>query len=83
MANNGFLIVYDRFSLVDPSEYILKGYIAPETELAAELDGRPCSLMLQPLTDNVDERYGGAEARAVLHFPEKIPEHSCLKLYAE
>ncbi len=83
MANNGFLIVYDRFSLVDPSEYILKGYIAPETELAAELDGRPCSLILQPLTDNVDERYGGAEARAVLHFPEKIPEHSCLKLYAE
>ena len=33
--NTGFLVQYDRFLLTDPTRYVLKGYIVPDTEITA------------------------------------------------
>ena len=83
IINNGFLIQYDRFSLTDHTEYILKGYLAPETELSASFDGKPKPLEVRSMTENTDERYGGSETRVLMHFPEQIRAGGMLKIYAE
>ncbi|MDO5701841.1 MAG: glycosyltransferase family 2 protein [Lachnospiraceae bacterium] len=80
---NGFTVQYDRFSLTEPSRYILKGYLAPGTALGAVFGGEEMPLELHALTENVDERYGGCEARAELHFGEHIPEKKTLRIYAD
>ena len=36
--NTGFLVQYDRFLLTDPTRYVLKGYIVPDTEMAVSAD---------------------------------------------
>ncbi len=82
IRNNGFLVQYDRFSLTDPSSYILKGYLAPETELSATFGGAAMPLDIRKLTENTDERYGGCETRVYLRFSGAIPDRAALKLYA-
>ncbi|MBQ6386893.1 MAG: glycosyltransferase family 2 protein [Lachnospiraceae bacterium] len=72
MVNNpGFLVQYDRFSLNDEAEYILQGYLAPGASVRAELDGKEHPAEVRMLTDNTDERYGGAETRVTVHFAEE------------
>lgn len=83
MRNQGFLVQYDRFSLADPGEYILKGYLAPGTELEARLAGQKTELKLCLLTENTDERYGGCEARAILRLPETLPRKGELRVYSD
>ena len=80
--HNGFLVQYDRFSLTDPTRYILKGYLADETEVSAVFGDRAMPVELEKLTDNTDERYGGFEVRAVLVFDGDIPANRTLCVYA-
>ena len=82
MVNNGFLVKNDRFSLTEKNQYFLLGWIAPRTELTAALDGQPFPLRLEKMTENVDERFGGSEARACFEIPEDIASHRILKIYA-
>ena len=76
--HNGFLVQYDRFSLTDPTRYILKGYLADETEVSAVFGDKAMPVELEKLTDNTDERYGGFEVRAVLVFDGDIPANRTL-----
>ena len=81
IVNNGFLIKNDRFSLTEPDEYILRGWLKERAELSATLDGAPFPLEVRPVTNNVDERYGGAETMAVFRIPADIERHRLLKVY--
>ena len=83
MNENGFTVHYDRFSLTDESEYILKGYLRPGTELSARLSGKETAILTECFTDNTDERYGGCECRAVMRIPENISAKDELKVFAE
>lgn len=83
IINNGFLIKNDRFSMKDKSQYILRGWLAPRTELSATLDGRPFPITINPLTGNVDERYGGAEIQAQFDLSHDLSAVRKLKVYAE
>ncbi len=83
MTSNGFLIQYDRFSLNDPEEYILKGYLRPGTELTVLLGGEQQDAEVLMLTENTDERYGGCETRVSVNLPAEIPDKAQLRIYAE
>ena len=81
IVNNGFLIKNDRFSLTEPDQYILRGWLKERAELSAELDGDPYPVEVRPVTVNVDERYGGAETLAVFRITETISRHRLLKVF--
>ncbi|MDO4477822.1 MAG: glycosyltransferase family 2 protein [Lachnospiraceae bacterium] len=82
IINNGFLIKNDRFSMTEQDLYILRGWLAPRTELQAFLDGQRFDPEMRPITENVDERYGGAETLACFRIPADIDQHRRLKVYA-
>lgn len=81
IINNGFLIKNDRFSLTEENLYFLRGWLAPRNELSAFLDGQSFPMEIRPLTENVDERYGGAETLACFKIPSDIEKHRKLKVY--
>lgn len=82
IRNDGFLIKNDRFSLTEKDLYVLRGHLAPGTDLEAFLDGRPFPLEVKKLTQNVDERYGGSECVVNFRIPEDIDSYRKLKVYA-
>ena len=59
IRNDGFLIKNDRFSLTEKDLYVLRGHLAPGTDLEAFLDGSPFPLEVKKLTQNVDEETQG------------------------
>ncbi|MBQ0058784.1 MAG: glycosyltransferase family 2 protein [Lachnospiraceae bacterium] len=81
VVNNGFLIKNDRFSMTDDTCYILRGWLAPRTELSASMDGKPFPLKVERVTENVDERYGGAETKVIFRIDEYVQNHKALKVY--
>lgn len=81
IINNGFLIKNDRFSLTEKDLYFLRGWLAPRCELSAFLDGKSFPMEVKPLTENVDERYGGAETLACFRIGDSIRGHRKLKVY--
>ena len=82
IRNDGFLIKNDRFSLTEKDLYVLRGHLAPGTDLEAFLDGESLPLEVKKLTQNVDERYGGSECVVNFRIPEDISSHRKLKVYA-
>ena len=82
IRNDGFLIKNDRFSLTEKDLYVLRGHLAPGTDLEAFLDGSPFPLEVKKLTQNVDERYGGSECVVNFRIPEDIDSYRKLKVYA-
>ncbi|MDO4619740.1 MAG: glycosyltransferase family 2 protein [Lachnospiraceae bacterium] len=83
-ANTGFLVKNDRFSLTEPDLYLLTGWLAPNTEVTAFLNGTKLPVMLEPLSEMPDERFGGCETKLTISFASvEIPERGHLKLYAE
>lgn len=82
IVNNGFLIKNDRFSMTEKDLYILRGWLAPRTELSADLDGADFPPEIRPVTTNVDERYGGAETLVCFRIPADIASHRRLRVYA-
>ena len=81
--NTGFLVQYDRFLLTDPTKYVLKGYIVPDTEITALFNGEEMPCEIAQMTENTDERYGGCEARCEMTFAGEIPENGELRVYTE
>ena len=82
IRNDGFLIKNDRFSLTEKDLYVLRGHLAPGTDLEAFLDGESFPLEVKKLTQNVDERYGGSECVVNFRIPEDIDSYRKLKVYA-
>lgn len=83
MTNNGLLVKIDRFLLTDRREYLLEGWLVPETNVTASLDGEPVDVRVQTISDSVDEKYGGCEVRVFLHLDQKLSEKKVLKIYAD
>lgn len=81
MMNDGFIIKNDRFSLTEENLYILRGHLAPRTEVTAFLDGKPFPAEVRKLTENVDERFGGSEAVVTFRIPQDIGRMKRLKVY--
>lgn len=82
IVNNGFLVKNDRFSLTEKGLYILHGWIAPKTEIRADFGGKPFPCEVVKETENVDERYGGSEAKVLFHISGKMPKNARLRVYA-
>ena len=81
MRNDGFLIKNDRFSLAEPDLFMLRGHLAPRTEVTAKLGGKPFPPEVRKLTENVDERYGGSETIVTFRIPEDVKDRDTLKVY--
>lgn len=81
-VNNGFLVKNDRFSLTEKGLYILSGWIAPKTEISAVFDGKPFPAEVVKETENVDERYGGSEARVLMHIPGRLKKGAHLRVFS-
>ncbi|MBP3879558.1 MAG: glycosyltransferase family 2 protein [Lachnospiraceae bacterium] len=81
MRNDGFLIKNDRFSLTEPDLFMLRGHLAPRTEVTAKLGGKPFPPEVKKLTENVDERYGGSETIVTFRIPEDVKDRDILKVY--
>ncbi|MDO4804841.1 MAG: glycosyltransferase family 2 protein [Lachnospiraceae bacterium] len=81
MMNDGFIIKNDRFSLTEKDLYLLRGHLAPRTEITAFLDGKPFPAEVRKLTENVDERFGGSEAIVSFQIPEDIGSRRKLQVY--
>ncbi len=81
MRNDGFLIKNDRFSLTEPHLFMLRGHLAPRTEVTAKLGGKTFPPEVRKLTENVDERYGGSETIVTFRIPEDVKDRDTLKVY--
>ncbi|MDO5392154.1 MAG: glycosyltransferase family 2 protein [Eubacteriales bacterium] len=82
MINNGFVVKNDRFHLEDASCYILEGWLVPGTEIRAFLDKEPLDVTVETLSEEIDEREHGQEARLRITVPEDTTSHKMLKVYA-
>ncbi len=82
VVNNGFLVKNDRFSLTDQSIYMIFGWLKEQHTLKAFINGTEYPVTVEMLTDTVDERFGGASARALITIPKTAPKKGVLKLYA-
>ncbi len=83
VVNNGFLVKNDRFSLTEESTYIISGWLKPQHVLKAAINGKRCPIKVEMLTENVDERFGGASARAFIKISKNAPKNGTFKLYVE
>ena len=83
VVNNGFLMRSDRFSLTEEGLYLLRGHLVPDTVLTVTLDGEPFPARVEKQTDNVDERYGGAETVVYVDLSGVAILRGKLKLYSE
>ena len=82
MINNGFVVKNDRFHLEDASCYILEGWLVPGTEIRAFLDKEPLNVTVETLSEEIDEREHGQEARLRITVPKDTASHKMLKVYA-
>ena len=82
MINNGFVVKNDRFHLEDASCYILEGWLVPGTEIRAFLDKEPLNVTVKTLSEEIDEREHGQEARLRITVPKDTASHKMLKVYA-
>ena len=83
MINNGFVVKNDRFHLEDTSCYILNGWLIPGTEICAFLDKEPLDVTVETLSEEMDEREQGQQARLRITVPEDTASHKTLKVYAQ
>ena len=83
MINNGFVVKNDRFHLEDTSCYILNGWLIPGTEICAFLDKEPLDVTVETLSEEMDEREQGQQARLQITVPEDTASHKMLKVYAQ
>ncbi|MBQ6546246.1 MAG: glycosyltransferase family 2 protein [Lachnospiraceae bacterium] len=83
IVNPGLLVKSDRFSLKDPTEYRIYGYVTKGTEITAEADGKPLRCDVRLLYDYVDERFGGTEACVSVFTPPAPPIRHRICLYAD
>lgn len=83
IINNGFLVKNDRFSLTEENVYVLRGWLAPRTELTAYFGGNPIPFDVKPMTENVDERYGGCDTQVRFTFNDEPSAAKTLKVYTD
>lgn len=83
MINNGFVVKNDRFHLEDTSCYILDGWLLPRTKISAFLDKEPLEASVEILSEEMDERARGQQARLRITVPEDTASHKVLKIYAQ
>lgn len=83
MINNGFVVKNDRFHLEDTSYYILDGWLLPRTKISAFLDKEPLEASVEILSEEMDERARGQQARLRITVPEDTASHKVLKIYAQ
>lgn len=83
IINNGFLVKNDRFSLTEEDVYVLRGWLAPRTELTACFGGSPIPFEVKPMTENVDERYGGCDTQVRFTFDFEPPAGKSLRVYVD
>lgn len=83
MINNGFVVKNERFHLEDTSCYILDGWLLPRTKISAFLDKEPLEASVEILSEEMDERARGQQARLRITVPEDTASHKVLKIYAQ
>ncbi len=82
IVNNGFLVKNDRFSLTKENDYIISGWLKTGVELTAFVSQQEIPLYVEYISENVDERFGGAPVKVIVRFDEKIPQRGVFKLYS-
>ena len=83
IINNGFLVKNDRFSLTEKHVYVLRGWLAPRTEITAFWGREPISFTVRAMTENVDERYGGSDTMVSFNFAEEPDPGKILRVYTD
>ena len=81
--NNGFLVKNDRFPLRDTSEYIITGWILPDTSVIVTLSGKKLESRVVIDSDEITFMHQGYIAKLLVKMPERLPSGGNLIVTSE
>ena len=82
LKNNGFLVKNDRFPLGDVSEFILTGWVLPETTISAAVNGSAAPCRLEKLSDEISFLQRGYPAKVYIKIPDTENVRTDLKVWS-
>lgn len=82
MANNGFTVKSDRFSLINDTAYYLDGWMEAGSTIEAYLDKAQIPANWKSLSDETDERMGGVPTRIFLTVPGDLERVRELRVFS-